>query len=109
MKQLRELVSGHKFEPGTSWAKRSGNDDIATFGLCDVGINPVWHILDTSRDILFTFLCTEYIRPGGCKKGLFSRERQPKMAAHITRWRYWTLAHSSTNVTLPNDFLFAGP
>lgn len=51
----------------------------------------------------------EYIRPGGCKKGLFTRERQPKMAAHITRWRYWTLAHNSVNVTVPNDLLFAGP
>jgi beta-glucuronidase len=57
--------------------------------------------------MLFALLCTEYIRPGGCKKGLFSRERQPKMAAHITRWRYWTLAHNSTNITLPNDLLFA--
>ncbi|KAJ9578315.1 hypothetical protein L9F63_005460 [Diploptera punctata] len=48
----------------------------------------------------------EFARPGGCKKGLFTRERQPKMAAHITRWRYWTLAQSINNVTLPNDFLF---
>lgn len=57
----------------------------------------------------FQFVSTEYIRPGGCKKGLFTRERQPKMAAHITRWRYWTLAHNSVNVTVPNDLLFAGP
>lgn len=25
-------------------------------------------------------------------KGIFTRERQPKAAAHIVRWRYWTLA-----------------
>jgi hypothetical protein len=30
------------------------------------------------------------------------------MAAHITRWRYWTLAHNSVNVTLPDDLLFVG-
>lgn len=50
----------------------------------------------------------EFTRPGGCKKGLFTRERQPKMAAHITRWRYWTLAQTINNVSLPNDFLFEG-
>lgn len=108
MKQPIELVSGHEFESGGSWAKMSANN-IAAFGLCGADMNPIGNIFDSSCEILFTFLCTEYIRPGGCKKGLFSRERQPKMAAHITRWRYWTLAQNSTNITLPDDLLFAGP
>ncbi|KAL1140871.1 hypothetical protein AAG570_000799, partial [Ranatra chinensis] len=33
----------------------------------------------------------EYIRPGGCDKGLFTRSRQPKSAAHLVRARYLSL------------------
>ena len=31
-------------------------------------------------------------RVAGNKKGLFTRERQPKMSAHLLRSRYWKLA-----------------
>ncbi|XP_046395919.1 beta-glucuronidase-like [Ischnura elegans] len=47
----------------------------------------------------------EYFRPGGCMKGVFTRERKPKLAAHITRRRYWSLANSSFHVPLPEDLL----
>jgi len=30
----------------------------------------------------------EYIRPGLCVKGLFTRERQPKMAAYVVKERF---------------------
>ncbi|KAF2368565.1 Glycoside hydrolase family 2 catalytic domain [Trinorchestia longiramus] len=54
----------------------------------------------------------EYKRPAMCMKGLFTRARQPKMAAHVTRARYLDLAewdnsserlqryHRATNSTL---------
>jgi len=35
----------------------------------------------------------EIIRPTGCMKGVFTRNRQPKMAAYVLRQRYWQLAH----------------
>ncbi|CAB3366916.1 Hypothetical predicted protein [Cloeon dipterum] len=35
----------------------------------------------------------ETIRPTGCMKGVFTRNRQPKLAAYILRQRYWQLAH----------------
>ena len=44
-----------------------------------------------------------YIRVGGNKKGIFTRNRQPKAAAHLTRKRYWALAKELDNVTLPQD------
>ena len=31
-------------------------------------------------------------RVAGNKKGIFTRERQPKLAAHVLRARYWRLA-----------------
>lgn len=34
----------------------------------------------------------EYWRPTGCLKGLFTRQRQPKAAAHLMQARYWDLA-----------------
>nr|CAD7396017.1 unnamed protein product [Timema cristinae] len=50
----------------------------------------------------------EVIRPMRCVKGLFTRERQPKMAAHLTRWRYWSLAANMTGIALPADLMFIG-
>lgn len=34
------------------------------------------------------FFFLEYIRPGLCVKGLFTRERQPKMAAYLVKERF---------------------
>ncbi|KAF5308074.1 hypothetical protein FQR65_LT06449 [Abscondita terminalis] len=45
-----------------------------------------------------------YTRVGGNKKGLFTRDRQPKSGAHHVRKRYSLLAKELYNVTLPNDF-----
>ncbi|XP_063221078.1 beta-glucuronidase-like [Bacillus rossius redtenbacheri] len=48
----------------------------------------------------------ETFRPRSCVKGLFTRERQPKMAAHWARSRYWSLAHELDGFQLPSDLLF---
>nr|XP_045617692.1 beta-glucuronidase-like isoform X2 [Procambarus clarkii] len=45
----------------------------------------------------------EYNRPGACMKGLFTRARQPKMAGHLMRLHYWSLAHKLDNATIPED------
>ncbi|XP_018570902.1 beta-glucuronidase-like [Anoplophora glabripennis] len=42
-------------------------------------------------------------RVGGNKKGLFTRQRQPKSSAHLMRKRFWHLAHELDNATLPGD------
>ncbi|CAH1103309.1 unnamed protein product [Psylliodes chrysocephalus] len=42
-------------------------------------------------------------RVGGNKKGMFTRERQPKDSAHFLRKRYWNLARKLNNVKLPTD------
>ncbi|XP_049786984.1 beta-glucuronidase-like [Schistocerca cancellata] len=44
-----------------------------------------------------------YTRVGGNKKGIFTRSRQPKMAANLVRQRYWSLAREDDNVTVPAD------
>ncbi|PSN44367.1 Beta-glucuronidase [Blattella germanica] len=44
-----------------------------------------------------------YTRVGGNKKGIFTRERQPKASAHFTRKRYWALAQELDNATPPED------
>jgi hypothetical protein len=46
---------------------------------------------------------TAYIRVGGNKKGIFTRDRQPKTSAYIVRKRYWAIAEELDNVTPPND------
>ena len=34
----------------------------------------------------------EITRVNGNKKGIFTREREPKMSAHLLRQRYWEIA-----------------
>ncbi|XP_078040430.1 beta-glucuronidase [Augochlora pura] len=44
-----------------------------------------------------------YIRVGGNKKGIFTRERQPKMAAYHVRKRYHLLQKQLEGTEVPND------
>ncbi|XP_044728343.1 beta-glucuronidase-like [Chrysoperla carnea] len=44
-----------------------------------------------------------YTRVGGNKKGIFTRQRDPKSSAHLVRRRYLTLAAEIDNFTLYND------
>ncbi|KAK9710589.1 Glycosyl hydrolases family 2, TIM barrel domain [Popillia japonica] len=44
-----------------------------------------------------------YTRVGGNKKGIFTRNRQPKASAHHLRRRYLKLAQELYNSDLPND------
>ena len=42
-------------------------------------------------------------RVGGNKKGIFTRDRQPKSAAHHVRRRYFALAQELDGYSLPED------
>ncbi|XP_063917791.1 beta-glucuronidase-like [Zophobas morio] len=42
-------------------------------------------------------------RVGGNKKGIFTRDREPKASAHLLRKRYWALAEVLDNVEVPDD------
>lgn len=44
-----------------------------------------------------------YTRVGGNKKGIFTRNRQPKAAAHHVRRRYHILANRLDQSELPDD------
>lgn len=44
-----------------------------------------------------------YTRVGGNKKGIFTRDRQPKMAAHHVRKRYHALAVELDGAQIPED------
>lgn len=61
----------------------------------------IWNFADFSTP-------QEYNRPGACMKGLFTRARQPKMAGHLMRYRYWSLANHLGNTTLPTGITFFG-
>ncbi|XP_017057256.1 beta-glucuronidase [Drosophila ficusphila] len=42
-------------------------------------------------------------RVGGNKKGVFTRNRQPKQVAHILRWRYFAIARELDQCSVPKD------
>lgn len=44
-----------------------------------------------------------YTRVGGNKKGIFTRDRQPKMAAHHVRKRYHALEAELGSTQMPED------
>ncbi|XP_032596877.1 beta-glucuronidase isoform X3 [Drosophila grimshawi] len=44
-----------------------------------------------------------YTRVGGNKKGVFTRARQPKAAAHLLRQRYFALGREVDQCSLPDD------
>ncbi|KAF4524550.1 hypothetical protein B566_EDAN002825 [Ephemera danica] len=46
----------------------------------------IWNFADFQTD-------QSYTRVGGNNKGVFTRQRQPKAAAHLLRQRYWALAN----------------
>ncbi|XP_015597395.1 beta-glucuronidase isoform X2 [Cephus cinctus] len=46
-----------------------------------------------------------YTRVGGNKKGIFTRDRQPKMVAHHVRKRYHALGKELDQAQTPNDIL----
>lgn len=49
------------------------------------------------------FIFPEYKRVGGNKKGVFTRNRQPKAAAHYLRKRYFSLAQYLDKCFMPHD------
>lgn len=48
-------------------------------------------------------ILSAYTRVGGNKKGIFTRNRQPKEAAHHVRKRYFSLANQLEQSKLPDD------
>uniref|UniRef100_A0A1B0EXE1 Beta-glucuronidase n=1 Tax=Phlebotomus papatasi TaxID=29031 RepID=A0A1B0EXE1_PHLPP len=56
----------------------------------------VWNFADFKTEQMVT-------RVGGNKKGVFTRNRQPKAAAHHLRRRYFELGKKMDNATLPDD------
>lgn len=56
-----------------------------------------------TRSLEKIILILAYTRVGGNKKGIFTRDRQPKMAAHHVRKRYHALAAEYDKQKLPDD------
>lgn len=60
----------------------------------------IWNLADFKTGQSIT-------RVGGNKKGVFTRQRQPKAAAHLVRQRYQTMGHDEAGVCALPDDLFA--
>ena len=52
-----------------------------------------------------SFCITAITRVGGNRKGIFTRQRQPKCAAHLVRIRYFQLAKFLNKAESPPDLL----
>ena len=60
--------------------------------------------------IAFTFICNlAFTRVIGNKKGMFTRQRQPKASARLVRCRYWNLAGQLKNVSTSDSNFYCPP
>lgn len=59
--------------------------------------------IQKSKILCFFDSFSAYTRVGGNKKGIFTRARQPKEAAHHVRRRYHSLANQLDQCKLPDD------
>lgn len=60
----------------------------------------LFNVLYLTSSLLYIAAIT---RVGGNKKGIFTRNRQPKASAHHLRRRYWALASELESAVLPKD------
>ncbi|CAG9770247.1 unnamed protein product [Ceutorhynchus assimilis] len=99
-----DVEEGLSTLPSFIWTEEYGNDLITEYfkAFDQLRSQPwfvgemIWNFADFKTD-------TDIRRVGGNKKGLFTRNRQPKAAAFVVRKRYWALAHQLYNATLPKD------
>ncbi|XP_050533470.1 beta-glucuronidase-like isoform X2 [Daktulosphaira vitifoliae] len=56
----------------------------------------IWNFADFRTD-------QSYVRVGGNKKGIFTRQREPKASAHYLRKRYWALANLLDGARVPDN------
>lgn len=52
---------------------------------------------------IYNYFHTAVTRVGGNKKGVFTRNRQPKAVAHLLRKRYFALGREIDQCNLPED------
>ncbi|XP_030747257.1 beta-glucuronidase-like isoform X1 [Sitophilus oryzae] len=99
-----DSVEGLTILPSYIWSEEFQNDVMAQyFRAFDkmrsegwfVG-EMIWNFADFKTD-------QDIRRVGGNRKGVFTRNRQPKAAAFLLRKRYWALANKLDNATLPDD------
>ncbi|CAG2053611.1 unnamed protein product [Timema podura] len=81
---------------------------LASFAACTVFPRPAgsfgckrWCCLCCVVYVCHHHVCIN--RVDGNKKGIFTRQRQPKRSAHVLRERYFALAQELDNATLPED------
>ncbi|KAF7271007.1 hypothetical protein GWI33_016067 [Rhynchophorus ferrugineus] len=99
-----DSVEGLSILPSFIWSEEYQNDLMAEYFKSFDELRTkswfigemIWNFADFKTD-------QDIRRVGGNRKGVFTRNRQPKTAAFYLRKRYWALANQLNNVTLPTD------
>lgn len=112
MRNIRWRRCPDTLRPSTNYALKafssaSSSGILPTFELRKVSftvkIKKKKNVQLNNRHRNFAFL-TAYTRVGGNKKGIFTRDRQPKMVAHHVRRRYHALSAAlDDQPEVPND------
>ncbi|KAJ8919604.1 hypothetical protein NQ315_002226 [Exocentrus adspersus] len=99
-----DTLEGYHSLPAFIWSEEYQNEYMsAYFQAFDKLRKEGWFIGEMIWNFADFKTSQTYMRVGGNKKGLFTRQRQPKASAHFMRKRYWTLANLLDNATLPED------
>lgn len=88
-----DTLSGVHLVPSLQWSEEYQIELMAeNFKVFDAARAEGWFIGEMIWNFADFMTKQENRRVAGNKKGIFTRDRQPKMAAHLMRSRYWQLA-----------------
>ncbi|KAJ8974535.1 hypothetical protein NQ317_009102 [Molorchus minor] len=99
-----DTLEGLHFVPTYIWSEEFQTDLMSRhFQAFDELRAKEWFIGEMIWNFADFKTAQTYTRVGGNKKGVFTRQRQPKSSAHLLRRRYWSLASLLENAKVPSD------
>ncbi|KAJ8922925.1 hypothetical protein NQ315_001468 [Exocentrus adspersus] len=99
-----DTLEGLHFLPSYIWSEEYQNDLLSRhFEAFDQLRREGWFIGEMIWNFADFKTAQTYTRVGGNKKGIFTRQRQPKSSAHLLRRRYWALAGLLDHAAQPGD------
>ncbi|XP_023033558.1 beta-glucuronidase isoform X1 [Drosophila willistoni] len=99
-----DTMDGLHMQPAYVWSEEFQSEVFSRhFRAFDVLRRKGWFIGEFVWNFADFKTAQSYTRVGGNKKGVFTRARQPKAAAHLLRKRYFALGRELEDCSFPED------
>ncbi|XP_023163340.2 beta-glucuronidase-like isoform X1 [Drosophila hydei] len=99
-----DTLEGLHLQPAYVWSEEFQTEVLSRhFKAFDALRRKKWFIGEFVWNFADFKTAQSYTRVGGNKKGVFTRARQPKAAAHLLRQRYFALGREVDQCNIPSD------